>query len=70
MALCNVINMLNPELIIFGGGISKVGNFLLDLIVHEIRDKVFIMSELAISELNDDASVIGALAYLVEHTDF
>lgn len=70
MALCNIINMLNPELIIFGGGISKAGDFLLSFIVHEIQDKVFIMPEFAISELKDQASIIGAIAYLIEHTDF
>ncbi len=70
MTLCNIINMLNPELIIFGGGISKTGDFMLDLITPEIKDKVVIMPEFAISELKDEASVIGAIAYLIEQTDF
>jgi predicted NBD/HSP70 family sugar kinase len=70
MTLCNIINMLNPELVILGGGISKAGDFLLDFIVNEIQDKVLFMPEFAISELQDDATVIGAIAYLIEHTDF
>ncbi len=70
MALCNIINMLNPELVILGGGISKAGDFLLDFIVNEIRDKVLIMPDFEISELQNTATVIGAIAYLIEHTDF
>jgi predicted NBD/HSP70 family sugar kinase len=69
ITLCNLINALNPELVILGGGISKVGDFLLDLIVPEIEEKVLIMPQFEMSALQDEASVIGALAYLREHTD-
>ncbi len=70
MTLCNLINALNPELVILGGGISKVGDFLLHLIIPEVKERVLIMPEFAISALQDEASVIGALAYLRERTDF
>jgi N-acetylglucosamine repressor len=70
MWLCNIINMLNPERIIIGGGISNAGDFLLDFVKNEISDKVLIMPEIAISDLKDKAAVIGAIAYLIEHTDF
>jgi len=70
LMLCNIINMLDPELVILGGGISKAGDFLLDFIVHEVRDHVLIMPDFVISESEHDASIIGALAYLIEHTDF
>jgi len=70
MGLCNMINMLNPERIILGGGISKTGEFLLDFIINEIQDKVLIMPEFAISDLQNKATIIGAITYLIEHTDF
>lgn len=70
MGLCNMINALNPERIILGGGISKTGDFLLDFITHEIQDKVLIMPEFTISNLQNKATIIGAIAYLIEHTDF
>ncbi len=70
MWLCNIINMLNPERIIIGGGISNAGNFLLGFVEDEIRDKVLIMPDFAISDLKDNAAVIGAIAYLIDHTDF
>jgi len=70
MWLSNIINMLNPERIIFGGGVSNAGDILLDLVKHEIPDKVMIMPELTISSLQEKATVIGAVSYLIEHTDF
>lgn len=70
MALCNVINMLNPELVIFGGGFSKSEELLFELIVPEIKDKVLIMPRLETSALKDDASIIGSITYLIEYTDF
>jgi len=70
MALCNAINMLDPELVIFGGGFSKAEDFLVNLIVNEIKNKLLITPVLTISELKNNASIIGAIAYLIEHTDF
>jgi predicted NBD/HSP70 family sugar kinase len=70
LTLCNIINMLNPELVILGGGISNAGDFLLEFITGEIQDKVLMMPQFAISDLQNKATVIGAIAYLIEHTDF
>lgn len=70
LALCNIINMLTPELVIFGGGFSKAGNFLLSFIEDEIKDKVLIMPKLEISELKNEASIIGGIQHLIDHSDF
>ena len=70
MWLCNIINTLNPERIIIGGGISHAGEYLLEFILDEVKDKVLITPEFSISSLKDRAAVIGAIAYLIEQTDF
>ncbi len=70
MALCNVINMLTPEVVIFGGGFSNAGDFLLKLIEDEIGDKVLMMPKLLISDLKNNASIIGGVHYLIHRTDF
>ena len=70
MALCNIINMLTPEIVIFGGGFSRAGNFLLSLIQNEISDKVLFMPELQTSDLANDASIIGGIHYLINTTDY
>ncbi len=70
MWLCNIINMMNPERIIIGGGVSNAGEYLLTFVENEIRDKVLIMPDLSVSDLKDKAAVIGAIAFLIEDTDF
>ena len=70
MALSNLINLLSPELIILGGGFSKSGDFLLNLIKGEIHDKVLFTPEIVLSTLQEDASIIGGIHYLIEKTDF
>jgi predicted NBD/HSP70 family sugar kinase len=70
MALCNVINMLTPEVVILGGGFSNAGDFLLKLIEDEIGDKVLMMPKLLISDLKNNASIIGGVHYLIHRTDF
>ena len=70
MALCNVINMLTPEVVILGGGFSNAGDFLLKLIEDEIGEKVLMMPKLLISDLKNNASIIGGVHYLIHRTDF
>ncbi|MDI9593905.1 MAG: ROK family transcriptional regulator [Atribacterota bacterium] len=69
MALANIINLLTPEIVIFGGGFSNAGKYLLDLINGEIKDRVLHMPKLEISELKKDASIVGAIHYLLNNTD-
>ncbi|QPM69095.1 ROK family transcriptional regulator [Atribacter laminatus] len=69
MALANIINLLTPEIVIFGGGFSNAGDYLLDLINDGIKDKVLYMPKFEISELKKDASIVGAIHYLLNNTD-
>lgn len=70
MALANIINLLTPELVIFGGGFSNAGEYLLNLIKNDIKDKVLFLPRLEISDLKKDASIIGAIHYLVDNIDY
>ena len=67
MALANII--IYSHLEIFGGGFSNAGKYLLDLINGEIKDRVLHMPKLEISELKKDASIVGAIHYLLNNTD-
>lgn len=69
LALCNIINLLAPELVILGGGFSRAGEVLIDLVSQEIRDRVLVMPRLEVSELKNEASLIGGVQYLIDHTD-
>ncbi|WP_062047623.1 ROK family protein [Bacillus sp. JCM 19034] len=64
--LLNVIHLYNPEMIIFGGGVSKVGNYLLKPSIEFAKEKA--MKPLAdnllfkMAQLGDDVGLIGAAA--------
>lgn len=69
LAVANVANVLNPEKIIIGGGVSKAGSILLDNVETHFKKYAFIRVEkstsLALATLGNDAGVIGA-AWLVK----
>ncbi len=63
--LANVINILQPELLCIGGGISRSGDILLPLLQDRVREKIYSRdsaknTELTVAKLDNDAGVIGA----------
>lgn len=69
LALANVANTLNPEMIIIGGGVSKSGDLLLPFIQSTYQQFAFPLvkqsTRLSVALLGNDAGVIGA-AFLVK----
>jgi len=64
IALTNVVNLLNPEIIIIGGGVAKCGDLLLDPIRKTVQEKALKTAteklEIVQAKLGNDAGVIGA----------
>ena len=69
MGLTSVINLLNPEKIIIGGGVAECGDLLSDPIRRTINDRAMKVQresvEIVPAELGNSAGVIGA-SMLVE----
>jgi len=63
-AIANVINFLDPEVVVLGGGVSKAGSFLLDAVREETPKycvyKAMPISRIELAELGADAGIIGA----------
>ena len=63
-AIANVVNILDPEVIVLGGGVSKAGAFLLDAIREEFRQYVLFNDQplpgVELAVLGPDAGIIGA----------
>ena len=63
-AIANVVNFLDPEIIVLGGGVSKAGSFLLDAVRTEYRKYVLYqdqpMPPVELAILGPDAGIIGA----------
>lgn len=64
--LSGLINTLNPEVVVVGGGISLAGNILFDKLNEALKDKVLSvgLKELKIlpAKLGNNAGVVGAAA--------
>ena len=63
-AVANVVNFLDPEIIVLGGGVSKAGRFLLDAVREEFPRYVLFndqpLPRLDLAVLGPDAGIIGA----------
>lgn len=64
IGITNIINTLDPEIIVIGGGVSKAGDYLLDkinaLLPKYILFKEINYCEVKLAELGDKAGIIGA----------
>lgn len=63
----NIINILDPEMIIIGGGISEAGDYLIDKLNREIPKNIWLKSmnltEIVRASLGNDAGIIGSAMY-------
>ncbi|WP_379966268.1 ROK family glucokinase [Ectobacillus sp. sgz5001026] len=68
LTIANMANILNPEKIVIGGGVSHAGEFLLSLVQEQFTrfafPRVAKSTKLAIATLGNDAGVVGS-AWLV-----
>lgn len=64
IGLTSVINLLNPEKVIIGGGVAEAGDLLLDPIRKTIKERAMVVAGSAIeivpAQLGNSAGVIGA----------
>ena len=67
IGLVNLVNIFNPEVIIIGGGLSKMGDLLLEPARQVVRERAFPLLAQAVrivpAELGDDAGVCGAAVF-------
>ena len=63
-AIGSVVNLLDPEVIVLGGGVSKAGSFLLRPLVREFPRYVLFddqtLPEIKLAVLGSEAGIIGA----------
>lgn len=70
IGLTNLIHIINPNKIVLGGGVTKSGKYILPAIHKSIEQRALTpkskQTEVTLSELGDDATIIGAIALLLE----
>ncbi len=67
VGMVNLVNIFNPEMIIVGGGMAKMGDLLLAPARQVVQERAFRVSAQAVrivpAQLGDDAGVLGAAAF-------
>ncbi|MFV0313637.1 MAG: ROK family glucokinase [Anaerotignum sp.] len=65
MSIANACYLVDPEMVVIGGGVSEAGEFLLDMVQKEFAQNVFAHcrnKKFALAKLRNDAGIYGAAA--------
>lgn len=69
IGLATIIKVLDPDLILIGGGISNAGDFLLNPAVKEMKKRTFFKTcSVKVVKLKDNAGAIGAACLFLKKT--
>lgn len=72
IGLVNLVNIFNPELILIGGGVAKMGDLLLQPAIKIVKERAFSTPaatvEIKPALLGDDSGILGAVAFVLEHS--
>lgn len=64
IGIINTVAILDPEVIVIGGGLSAAGEFLLKPIIKEAKERVYFkgapIADIVLSEIGNDGGIIGA----------
>jgi glucokinase len=70
VGMVNLVNIFNPDVIIIGGGMAKVGDLLLNPAKQIVRERAFLVSAQAVrivlAQLGDYAGVLGAAVFALQ----
>ncbi len=69
LGLANVAQVVDPEAFVIGGGVSKAGDIILDVIKRYYNDHVMFAlqnKEFRLAELGNDAGIYGAAKLVIE----
>jgi glucokinase-like ROK family protein len=73
LAIANVVNLLNPRIVVIGGPVARFGEPLLTAIRREVRRRALWDSlanvDIVLSTLVDEEGAVGAAALFLEHLD-
>ena len=67
VGMVNLVNIFNPEMIVVGGGVAKMGELLLEPAKQVVKERAFKLSAQAVrivpARLGEDAGVLGAAVF-------
>jgi glucokinase len=74
IGMVNLVNVFNPELIIVGGGVAKMGELLLEPARQVVRERAFRLAAGAVhivpAQLGEDGGVLGAAIFAYSESGY
>lgn len=71
IGISNLLNLLNPGLIVLGGELAEAGHFFLEAVRSSVRERAMHKAaeeaQISFSDLGNDAIAIGAATVVLEH---
>ena len=67
-ALSNLAVVVNPEVIVIGGGVSKAGSILIDTVAEHFKENAFYAlkdTRFELATLGNDAGIYGCVAMVL-----
>ena len=73
VGMVNLVNIFNPEMIIVGGGVAKMGDLLLNPVRQVVQVRAFQLPTQAVrivqAQLGDDSGLLGAAVFAFQKKD-
>lgn len=66
LAIASIVPVIDPELVILGGGVGRNGDLLLDPVVHELEALSPFHPRVEVSALGEDAELVGAVSMALD----
>lgn len=67
--IANIVSVLDPELVLIGGGLSSAGAAVLEPVARAIEELTPASPQVALSELGGQATALGAVRLALDHAD-
>ncbi|MCR5641014.1 MAG: ROK family glucokinase [Lachnospiraceae bacterium] len=67
--IAKICNVMNPEIVLIGGGVSKAGNIIIDNMMEDFQSEVFHAAKdtkIALATLGNDAGIYGGLRLILD----
>ncbi|MFC7740971.1 ROK family protein [Nocardiopsis composta] len=61
--------VLDPEMLVLGGGVSRMGDLLRTPLEAELADRLLFTPEVALSQTGDQGAVLGAVHHALQSFD-
>jgi glucokinase len=71
LGIANLIHLLEPEIVLIGGGVSNAGALLLDpvrqTVAESLMSSVFADVRILLAQLKNETGILGAAALALDH---